>query len=130
MTPAFKAVFDIALESVSVGAPGLSDLIRRGIARNIALKVQQETKPMSVHDAEPGDIYADSRGKLWRVAGTCHEPTVIMREIERPDHVCGAPFQQLSGGVSGVMWKDWKRIFRAGLKTRSMVAEDQTSGAK
>lgn len=66
---------------------------------------------MSIRDAQPGDVYADHDGKLWRVVGTCHEPTVIVREVERPACATG-PFEQRSGGVSGAMWNDWKRIFR------------------
>lgn len=42
-----KAVFEIALESLAAGAPGLSDLIRRGIARSIAMKV-------SAHSSKEG----------------------------------------------------------------------------
>lgn len=37
---------------------------------------------MSVQDAEAGDIYADEAGKLWRIIGVCHEPTVIAEEVE------------------------------------------------
>jgi len=64
---------------------------------------------MSVHDAEPNDVYADADGKLWRVVGVCGEPTVIVQEIETqtPD----SPVRR-SGGVSGLMWQGFKRIHR------------------
>lgn len=64
---------------------------------------------MSVHDAQPNDIYTDASGKLWRVIGVCGEPTVIVQEIEpaNPDSLI-----QKSGGVSGFMWHGFKRIHR------------------
>lgn len=65
---------------------------------------------MSVHDAQPGDVYADANGKLWRVFAVIGEPSVEMEEIEKsgeyPDRVTR------SGGVSGYMWNGYKRIFR------------------
>lgn len=64
---------------------------------------------MSVHDAEPGDVYVDKEGKLWRVMGTCHEPTVQVAEIERT--VPERPVT-LRGGISGLMWDGFKRIYR------------------
>lgn len=64
---------------------------------------------MSVHDAEPNDIYIDDDGKLWRVVGVCGEPTVIVQEIE--SEIPASPVQR-SGGVSGYMWHGWKRIHR------------------
>ena len=62
---------------------------------------------MSVHDAEPGDIYVDSRNVLWRVVGVYHEPTVIMQRINGD-----ATRDRQSGGVSGPMWSGYKRIHR------------------
>lgn len=64
---------------------------------------------MSVHDAKPGDLYADDSGKLWRVVGICGEPTVIVQEVETsyPE----SPVRK-SGGVSGFMWHGFKRILR------------------
>lgn len=66
---------------------------------------------MSVHDAVPGDIYVDRTGKLWRCVTVCHEPTVTMEEVE--GRVEGPIIRgRQSGGVSGLMWNGWKRIFR------------------
>ena len=76
---------------------------------------------MSVHDAEPDDIYVDAAGKLWRVIGVCGEPTVIMREIEdvsRDDGTVPNPARRISGGVSGLMWQGFKRILRPDKKPR------------
>lgn len=69
---------------------------------------------MSVRDAEPGDIYADFNGKLWRVTGTCSEPTVYVEEVEPFCGEAGSVWQKVrrSGGVSGLMWQGFKRIFR------------------
>jgi len=64
---------------------------------------------MSVHDAQPNDVYVDDSGKLWRVVGVCGEPTVIVQEVE-PD-APESPVKR-SGGVSGLMWNGFKRIHR------------------
>lgn len=68
---------------------------------------------LSLHDAEPGDIYVDSSDQLWRVVGICHQPTVIMERVEplpgKP--TCCAP-NRMSGGVTGFMWNGFKRIYR------------------
>ena len=85
---------------------------------------------MSVHDAEPGDIYVDDQGKLWRCYMTCHEPTISFEEVEGyvPNPLANQGAAQAiayapplgpqiirsrkTGGVSGVMWNGWKRIWR------------------
>lgn len=64
---------------------------------------------MSVYDAEPNDIYVDEHGKLWRVVGVIHSPSVIVEEVEPLD---GASKMQKSGGVGGYMWHGFKRIHR------------------
>lgn len=72
---------------------------------------------MSVHDAKPGDVYADRYNKLWRVKYTCPEPTVSMEEIE-PSRGGGLissvmghqPPETKTGGVSGLMWEGFRRI--------------------
>jgi hypothetical protein len=64
---------------------------------------------MSVHDAQPNDLYVDAGGKLWRVVGVCSEPTVIVQEVEATTPE--SPVKQ-SGGVSGLMWSGFKRIHR------------------
>jgi hypothetical protein len=65
---------------------------------------------MSVHEAEPGDLYVDHDGKLWRVVSVCGEPTVTVEEVENPSP--RHPPVRRSGGVSGGMWMGWKRIHR------------------
>ena len=86
------------------------------------------TSTMSVHDAQPQDIYVDAQGKLWRCVGTCSEPTAIFEEVEghteAPFHMgaaqayVGAPppppiiKSRRSGGVTDLMWNGWKRVFR------------------
>lgn len=85
---------------------------------------------MSVHDAELGDIYVDEQGKLWRVIALTREPVVEVEEVEGRAYnpQSHAYAQQLScvpssaevpiirdrksGGVSGFMWKGFKRIWR------------------
>ncbi len=82
-----------------------------------------------VHDSNPGDIYADKDGRLWRVISYCAEPTVYMEAVE-PDPPMDPNYaQQLQqiqsqprtielyrqkqrGGVNGLMWEGFKRIYR------------------
>lgn len=87
---------------------------------------------MTVRDALPMDIYVDPQGKLWRCVGICSEPTVIFEEVE--GHTPEPPGQwavagiaagglqtpqrvpiikdRKSGGVGGLIWDGWQRIFR------------------
>lgn len=65
---------------------------------------------MSVHDALPGDIFVDEQGKLWRCMSICNEPMRTFVEIE-PPHANFAASQKC-GGVSGLMWRGWKRVWR------------------
>lgn len=65
---------------------------------------------MSVHDAEPQDLYVDKGGRLWRVVGVWRGDTVVsMQEVESatPD----SPVQ-MHGGARGHMWDGIKRIYR------------------
>lgn len=85
---------------------------------------------MAVHDAELDDIYVDKQGKLWRCVMTCHEPTVTFEAVEgyvpsSNPAIHGAAQAMVSyppapqivkpqqrGGISGLMWDGWKRIWR------------------
>jgi hypothetical protein len=85
---------------------------------------------MSVHDAEPGDIYADKDGKLWRVVGVVRDPSVTVEEVEGslcdpnnrngivstrsegPPRVASIEKRRQFGGVGGQMWNGFTRIFR------------------
>jgi streptogramin lyase len=64
---------------------------------------------MSIHDAEPSDVYVDEQGKLWRVIGKFSEPAVTVEEVE-PTRNC-SPHRR-TGGVSGCMWQGFVRIYR------------------
>ena len=66
---------------------------------------------MSIHDAEPNDIYIDEFGKLWRVVGIVGEPSVIVEEIEADERGV-KPSVRKNGGVNSLMWRGWKRIHR------------------
>lgn len=46
---------------------------------------------MTISDAEPGDIYIDASGKLWRITAVYREPTVEAQEVEGTLHDPGAP---------------------------------------
>jgi len=65
---------------------------------------------VSVHDALPGDIYVDDRGKLWRCMVICNEPTRTFEEVERR-HETGDK-DRINGGVGGLTWNGWRRIWR------------------
>ncbi len=113
--------------------PALSKLFRPVPKRsfNDMVPEAEEKANMSVHDAEPGDVYVDGLGKLWRCVMICTEPTVTMEEVEghtvapfdpamvgiaaQQYHPPGAPpiiRDRRSGGVGGLMWDGWKRIWR------------------
>lgn len=62
---------------------------------------------MSVHDAEPGDVYRDKRGELWRVRWVCREPTVCVERLS-PDPFLEPTAQ--SGGVSGLLWNGFVKL--------------------
>lgn len=63
-----------------------------------------------IHNSKPGDVFVDPEGKLWRVIGTCNEPTVHMREIE-PRSITNP--QDIRGGIGGLMWVGFKKIYEA-----------------
>jgi hypothetical protein len=85
---------------------------------------------MTVHDAQLDDIYVDKHGKLWRCVMTCHEPTVTFEAVEgyvpSSNPAANAAAQampyyppspqivkpQQRGGISGLMFEGWKRIWR------------------
>jgi hypothetical protein len=68
---------------------------------------------MSVHEAEPGDVYVDGQGELWKIVGICREPTVIADRLttafER-EGGAGIGQQRQSGGVSGLMWNGFRKL--------------------
>lgn len=85
----------------------------------------------TVHDAQLADVYVDKQGKLWRCIMTCHEPTVTFEAVEgyvpssNPGLQGAAQAQanwpppppqivkpQQRGGINGLMFDGWKRIFR------------------
>lgn len=82
-----------------------------------------------VQKAKPMDVFADADGKLWRVIGTCSEPTVYMQEIERspdfenventPEYKTGAR-RRMNGGVGGAMWEGFKLIYRPEIKQNDL----------
>lgn len=67
---------------------------------------------MSMHDAQPGDVYVDAQGKLWRVFSYCSQPTVGVEEIEKNGDYADDQRVRMNGGVSGLMWDGFKRICR------------------
>lgn len=64
---------------------------------------------MSVHEAQPMDVYVDAQGKLWRVVGIFGEPSVIVEEVESKSPETPV---RMTGGVSGCMWRGFKRVVR------------------
>lgn len=62
-----------------------------------------------MHDAKLGDIYIDAQNKLWRVRGRCDQPMVFLEEVEPAEN---ATKRELAGGIDGLMWNGFKRIWR------------------
>lgn len=86
---------------------------------------------MSVSESNPGDLYMDENGKLWRVIGVLREPSITMEEVEpepqpnpayqmggqtgtyQPQPTLPLPYRnKKEGGVSGYMWNGFKRIYK------------------
>lgn len=79
-----------------------------------------------INDARVGDIYVDEGGTLWRVTGTCREPTVWVEAVEPSgwlpgpedciDVTTGRPMggtflrKRQDGGISGLIWRGFRRI--------------------
>lgn len=107
---------------------------------------------MSVHDAVPGDVYADEQGKLWRIVAVCHEPTVTAEEVEGTLHDPAVPMQlfvgagvaqggqhgmpraqivkaRRTGATGGLIWSGWKRIWRNDWRSKQPPMPDQMAGA-
>lgn len=70
----------------------------------------------TINDAEVGDIYVDSGGKLWRVTSVCREPTVAAEEVEGTlcpakswSHIHKVQHEALT---SDQRWQGWRRIWR------------------
>ena len=61
----------------------------------------------TVHEAAPGDVYVDDKGQVWRVEWVCREPTVGMVKLHAPDEEPN----KASGGVSGLIWDCFRRIY-------------------
>lgn len=97
----------------------------------------------TIHDARPGDIYADAEGKLWRVITTCREPTVTVEEVEPSGHTSylaqQAPQavyisqpgefirQRKEGGVTGLMWAGFVRIWRKPSDTAKQTDDERAA---
>lgn len=99
---------------------------------------------MTVHDAQLADVYVDKQGRLWRCIMTCHEPTVTFEAVEGYVPGPAGGFQgaaqampyvpstpqivkpQQRGGINGLMFEGWKRIFRPSPTDRP--AHTETAG--
>lgn len=57
---------------------------------------------LDLSKCEPGTLYQDARGNLYRVLGYCMEPTVSMVRLEDQ--------ARLSGGRTGLMWDGFKPV--------------------
>jgi len=81
----------------------------------IGRRLLAEEKAMTVHDAEPGDVYVDDSGKLWRCI---RPPKVSFEEVEATDATmdCSGAWvmqkQCREGALGDLMWNGWKRIWR------------------
>lgn len=95
---------------------------------------------VTINDAEPGDIYTDATGKLWRIISVCREPTVEAEEVEGTLYDPNVPRTTLLEAGQGIVqqaynpmiarasinkvrqakptghpwWQGWTRIWRKG----------------
>lgn len=90
-----------------------------------------------IADAQPGDIYIDTAGKLWRITEVIREPTIEAEEVEGSLDDPNAPHSPLTNqGLQGAPnlayasrparivkrkqraflnagnWNGWRRIWR------------------
>lgn len=72
-----------------------------------------------VLDAQPGDIYVDENGKLWRVQWVCSQPTIGFEAVEGTPYVSQDDERtallnktKKEGGFSGLMFDGFKVIHR------------------
>lgn len=73
-----------------------------------------------MYKAEPGDVYVDANGTLWRVTSICREPTVNVESVEPEGYTVDDQSGEWEfvrtkkgGGVTGLMWDGFKRIYEA-----------------
>jgi hypothetical protein len=82
-----------------------------------------------MNDTNVGDLFMDKQGKLWRAVAYCPEPTLTVEELEpdpqpnpaliqqafqqmqQPATLPLPPRKKMTGGVSGLMWQGFKRIY-------------------
>lgn len=58
--------------------------------------------------AQPGQVFADPDGKLWRVAAILQQPSVAMTEIEPQE---GHPPATRLGYLTAPLFKDMRRAW-------------------
>jgi hypothetical protein len=63
---------------------------------------------MNMRDCDLDDVFADEFGRLWRCVGLFREPTVRLEPLDTPDQ---GGRSALFGGVSGMMWDGFKKIY-------------------
>jgi len=64
------------------------------------------------YEPVPGQIYEDEKGTRWLVVTACHVPTVQLHEII-PFMSGENPPKKISGGVTGLMFKGFRKIAEA-----------------
>lgn len=64
-----------------------------------------------VAEAQPGDVFVDEAGRIWKVMSKCDEPSVYMECLEKAASEREGE-SSMRGGVSGRMWDGFKRIYR------------------
>lgn len=72
-----------------------------------------------VNVAEPGDVYEDGHGNVYQVRCTIAVPSVTMVRMLPATDLKAAPegccfcSGVISGGIHGLMWKDFRRISKS-----------------
>ena len=68
----------------------------------------------TINDAQPGDIYIDANGKLWRILEVVREPTVTAEEVEGTLRDPNAPINKIRRAqtTADACWAGFTRIWR------------------
>lgn len=70
---------------------------------------------MPLTDTNPGALYEDASGKLWRLVSYCAEPTATLQEVE-PLSTTGP--MHIGGAVGCLNFKDM-RLLRPGTEQKA-----------
>lgn len=65
---------------------------------------------LSIEKCEPGTLYKDAEGTLWRVVGYWTDPVVVMDMVCDADGVPHTQPERRTAGVNGDLWNGFRRL--------------------